>query len=58
MVLDDSLLNSQHYKVQFKGKWSNPWKRVVPSSTSRCSSYCNVSCRVALDQVRSANLLT
>ena len=31
MVLDDFLLNTQHYKVQIKGKWSNPGKGVVPS---------------------------
>ena len=24
MVLDTSLLNTQHYKVGFKAKWSNP----------------------------------
>ena len=28
MVLDDSLLNTQHYKAGIKGKWSNPGKRV------------------------------
>ena len=27
MVLDASLLNTQHYKVQIKGKWSNKKKR-------------------------------
>ena len=25
MVLDTSLLNTQHYKVWLKCKWSNPW---------------------------------
>ena len=30
MVLDASLLNPQHYKVRFKGKWSNPEKGVAP----------------------------
>ena len=33
MVLDAPLLNTQHYKVQIKGKWSNSDKRVAPSST-------------------------
>ena len=31
MVLDASLLNTQHYKVWLKGKWSNPEKLVVAS---------------------------
>ena len=30
MVLDASLLNTQHYKIWVKGKWSNPGKGVVP----------------------------
>ena len=33
MVLDASLLSTQHYKVQIKGKWSNPGKGVVSSPT-------------------------
>ena len=39
MVLDSSLLNSQHYKVRIKDKWSNPEKEVAPSPTPRCCSY-------------------
>ena len=39
MVLDTSLLNTQHYKVQIKGQWSNPRKGVPPSPTSWCSNY-------------------
>ena len=31
MVLDASLLNTQHYKVQIKDKWSNPEKGVAPT---------------------------
>ena len=31
MVLDASLLNTQHYEVLIKVKWSNPDKRVAPS---------------------------
>ena len=37
MVLPVALLNTQHYNVKIK--WSNPGKGVVPSPTSRCSSY-------------------
>ena len=33
MVLDASLLNTQHYKVQIKGKVVNPGIRVAPSPT-------------------------
>ena len=39
MVLNAPLINTQHYKVQIKGKWSNPWKGVVPSFTPQCSGY-------------------
>ena len=39
MVLDASLLNTQHYKVQTNGKWSNPGKGVAPFSTPQRSSY-------------------
>ena len=39
MLLDATLLNTQHYKVRIKVKWSNPGKGVVPSPTSWCSSY-------------------
>ena len=31
MVLDASLLNTQHYKIWIKVKWSNPGKRIAPS---------------------------
>ena len=33
MVLDGSWLNTQHYKAQIKGMWSNSGKGVVPSPT-------------------------
>ena len=39
MVLDAYLLNTQNYKVRFKGKWVNQRKGLVHSLTSRCSSY-------------------
>ena len=38
-ALDATLLNTQHYKVRIKGKWSNPGNKVAPSPTPRCSSY-------------------
>ena len=38
MVLDASLLNTQYFKVQIKGKWSNTLKEVAPSLTRRFSS--------------------
>ena len=47
MVLETTLLNTQHYKVWVK--WSNPGKGVVPSSTPRCSSYRKGSLLVTLD---------
>ena len=39
MVLNEPLLNTQHYKVWVKDKWSNPVKGEVLSSTPQCSSY-------------------
>ena len=35
MVPDASLLNTWHYKVRIKGKWTNPGKGVVSSPTPR-----------------------
>ena len=46
LVLDSSLLNTQPYTVQIKGKWSNTGKLLAPL-TSPCSSYWNTSLRVA-----------
>ena len=51
MVLDASLLNTQHYKVQIKGKWSNSWKGVAPSPTPQCSKYRKGSLWVTLNYV-------
>ena len=39
MVLDATLLNTQHYKVRIKGKVEQPGKGVAPSPTPWCSSY-------------------
>ena len=49
MVLDTSLLNTQHYKVRIKGKvdQSREWSSSLP--TPRCSCYWKGSLRVALD---------
>ena len=49
MVLDPSQLNTQHYKVRIKVKWSNPGKGVAPSPTPWCNSYRKGSLRVTLD---------
>ena len=49
MVLDASLFNTQHYKVQIKGKVEQSREGVAPSSTPWCSSYRKGSLRVTLD---------
>ena len=48
MVLDASLLNTQHYKVRIKGKVEPSREGVAPSPTSRCSSYRKGSLRVTM----------
>ena len=49
MVLDASLLNTQHYKVRIKGKVEQSRERVALSPTPWCSSYRKGSLRVTLD---------
>ena len=49
MIPDVSWLNLQHYKVQIKGKWSNPENGVAPSVAPWCSSYLKGSLQVALN---------
>ena len=49
MVLDASLLNTQHYKVRIKGKVEKSKKGVAPTPTPWCSSYRKGSLRVTLD---------
>ena len=49
MVLDASLLNTQHYKVWIKGKVEQSWEGVAPSPTPWCSSYWKGSLQVTLD---------
>ena len=52
MVLDASLLSTQHYKVRIKGKVEQSRKGVGPSPTHWCSSYRKGSLRVTLDYGR------
>ena len=49
MVLDAALLNTQHYKISIKGKWSNPENGVAPSPSARCKSYWKGNVWVTLD---------
>ena len=58
MVLDASLLNTQHYKVRIKGKVSNPGKGVAPSPTPWCSKLSKREPSVTLDYGRLLYLLT
>ena len=58
MVLDASLLNTQHYKVRIKGKVEPSREGVAPYPTSWCSSYRKGSLRVTLDYGRQLYLLT
>ena len=57
MVLDASLLNTQHYKVRIKGKVEQCREGVAPSPTPWCSSYRKGSLRVTLDYGRQLYLL-
>ena len=52
MVLDASLLNTQHYKVRIKGKVGQSREGVAPSPTPWCSSYRKGSLQVTLDYGR------
>ena len=49
MVLDASLLNTQHYKVRIKGEVEQSREGVAPSPTHWCSSYRKGSLRFTLD---------
>ena len=49
MVLDASLLNTQHYKVGIKGKVEQSREGVASSPTPWCSSYRIGSLRFILD---------
>ena len=52
MVLDASLLNTQHYKVRIKGKIEQSREGVAPSPTHWCSSDRKGSLQVTLDYGR------
>ena len=49
MVLDASLLNTQHYKIRIKGKVEQSREGVAPSPTHRCSSYRKRSLQVSFN---------
>ena len=48
-VLDAFLLNTHHYKVWIKSKWSNPGKGIGPSPTLWCCSYSKGSLWIIFD---------
>ena len=52
MVLDASLLNTQHYKVRVKGKVEQSREGVAPFPTHWCSIYRKGSLRITLDNGR------
>ena len=58
LILDASLLYTQHYKVWIKAKWSNLRKLVACSPTLQCSSYWKGSLWVTLGYSWSTYLLT
>ena len=49
LVLDATLLNTQHYRVSIKGKLKQSREGVAPSSTPWCSNYWKGSLQVTLD---------
>ena len=49
MILDASLLNTQHYTVWIKGKLKQSREGVAPSLTPWCSSYRKGSLQVIFD---------
>ena len=57
MLLDSSLLNTQHYKVRNKVKVEQSREGVAPSPTHWCSSYRKGSLRVTLDYGRQLYLI-
>ena len=52
MVLEASLLNTQHYKVRIKGKWSNHRNKVAPSPKPLCRIYWTGNLQVTFDYGR------
>ena len=57
IILDASLLNTQHYKIVLRVQWSNPGKGEAPSPTPWCSSYRKGSLWVTLEYGRRIYLL-
>ena len=57
MVLDASLLNTQHYKARIKGKVKQSMEGVAPSPTPWCSSYRKGSLRVTIDYGRQLTII-
>ena len=57
IILDASLLNTQHYKIRIKGKVEQSKEGVAPSPTPWCSSYRKGSLWVTLDYGRQLYLL-
>ena len=57
MVLDNSLFNTQQYKVRIEGKMEQSRKRSTPSPTPRWSSYWKGSLQAILDYSRQLYLL-
>ena len=58
MVLDASLLKTQHYKVWIKSKLEQPEKGVAPLPTPWCGSYWKGSLRVTLVYCRQLYIFT
>ena len=58
MVLDTTLLNIQYFKVRNKGKGSNLGKGFAPFPILQCSSYCEESLWVALNNSRQLHFFT
>ena len=52
MVLDTSLLNTQHYKEVSRVKWRNPGEGIAPFPTPQGCSYWKESIRVAFNYSR------
>ena len=57
MVLEASLLNTQHYEVQIKSKVEQSRERVALSSTPWCSSCWKGSLQVTLDYSQPTQLI-
>ena len=52
ILFDTVLLNTHHYKVRIKGKWSDQRKEVASTSTPRYRNYSKGSLRVSFNYGR------